>query len=184
MPGGVWGAVDAQRRAMAGTRDFLSRVRDRMRPRRCAEATPEERRKSGRHIRVGRKDRRHTLQRSSRRPLLRTFATVGLLYASFLWCAALCSALDSLTDHRHEWLGDTACFLWGTALNPYGLIPVFIPILFVICFFIALRSSFEKTPLPEVPDELRHTKLVTRTSGIESSPTPTQDRTNASAPTD
>ncbi|MBT3376319.1 MAG: hypothetical protein HN742_07070 [Lentisphaerae bacterium] len=158
---------------MARTRDFLSRVRARMGPQGYRDATAEERRKSGRRIRVGPKQRPLASRRPSSHPVLRTFAAVGLLYATILWFATLCSTLDALTDQRYEWLADAAAFLLATALSPYGLIPLLIPVLFFVTLFIALRSSFEKTTPPEISDKIRHTKLATKGTATTGATSPT-----------
>jgi len=180
MPGGAWGATEGQRRAMAGTRDFLSRVHARMRPRKHHDATDEERKKSGRRIRVGRGRHLPTLRRVARRPVFSVLSVMALSYVSVIGSAALLAALYALTDQRHPWLRKMSEFLWWTMASPYGLLPLLIPVLFFICMFVALRSSFDKTPAPEVPDELRHTKLVTRLPKAGSPPAPTQGQDDQS----
>jgi hypothetical protein len=86
---GGWGQTERSRKVMESSRDFVSGVRERMRPKHYTEVTQEEREKSGRKIRLPSKDARQSKRKSFCKPtyhsiihgLVITIVTVAILFA-------------------------------------------------------------------------------------------------------
>ena len=152
---GAWGVTERNRRIMESSRDFVSAVHERMRPKHYTEL------RSGKKLSL----RKGTnCFEPKRRPLGIASIVIVCVLALYALCLVALLVLYMayrLTGMSSEILGYMLEVLSRMVMVPFSvLLPLSIPILVVIALFIAVRSAFTRPQYISLSPELRHKRIV------------------------